>query len=82
MVDHFPLLHYINLGQMATPDTVLSSLTLAHGSLRPEERGRLDTRRTHIQNYEPPKWKSPHADDVSGKHTEVPMVDHASILSA
>ncbi|XP_064405808.1 uncharacterized protein LOC135350883 [Halichondria panicea] len=68
---------------MATPDTVLSSypsLTFAHGSLRPEERGRLETRRAHIQDYEPPKWRSSHADDVSGEHTEVPMVDHANIV--
>ncbi len=81
----FEKIHFCRIGQMATPDTVLSSypsLTFAHGSLRPEERGRLETRRAHIQNYEPPKWRSSHADDVSGERTEVPMVDHASILPA
>lgn len=56
------------------------SLALANHTLRPEEWTRLATRRNYIKNYETPKWKSSHMDDVSGEYIEHPMVDHASIL--
>ena len=63
---------------MATPYplTVVGVLE----SLSPEEVERLKKRRRDVKNYNPPKWKSNCADDVSGELIEQPMVDHASIL--
>lgn len=64
----------------AEPMSINPSLSLASRTLRPEEWARLDTRRSYIKDYEPPRWKSSHIDDVSGEYIEHRMVDHASIL--
>ena len=50
-------------------------------TLRPDEAERLEKRRKAAREYEPPKWRSNHADLVSGQFVEVPMVEHASILA-
>ncbi len=71
---------------MASPNSTVHAvasypgLATSQSSLRPDEQERMETRRAHIQNYSPPKWKSSECDDVSGQHTELTMVDHASIL--
>ena len=49
------------------------------GELSPEEKERLEKRRTDVKDYKPPKWRSHCVDDVSGEVIEQPMVDHASI---